>query len=287
MTTGAAIKARPSVSVVVAAYNAAAVIGDCLHSLVELEYPRERLEIIVVDNDSKDATARVAGEFADRVNVLLEPRRGASAARNRGIEHATGDVIAFTDADCVVERSWLTELIAPLADPGVGISGGRILALRPCTRIAELGEDIHDHARAMRSEPPYAITMNWASPASVLRKVGPFDESLLRCQDVDLAYRIAQAGHRFAYAERAVVHHRNRSTLRALLREAYLHGRGSLAVRRIHARYLEAFPPPPPYWRRMRGHLRLFRNVGQRQRAAFRLVFDLGKMGGELRGELR
>jgi GT2 family glycosyltransferase len=139
----------------------------------------------------------------------------------------------------------------------------------------------------MRSRPPYAITMNWASRAKLLREIGPFDVSLLRCQDVDLAYRIVQAGYRLEYAADAVVHHRNRSTIRALCREGYLHGRGGLAVRRIHAGYLAAFPAAPSYWRRLRTGLGWFGDVRQWRRAGFKFLFELSKIGGELRGELR
>lgn len=272
----------PSVSVVVAAYDVAGVIGDCVRSLTDLTYPQNRREIIVVDNHSNDETAAVVRAFGPDVVLVSEARRGAAAARNRGIAEAKGEVVAFTDADCVVDRDWLTELVTGLRDPAVGIAGGRIRALRPCTRIAALGEDIHDHARAMQSTPPYAITMNWASPKRVIDEVGRFDESFLRCQDVDLAFRIVQAGYRLAYVDRAVVSHRNRATLRALFREAHLHGRGAVAVRRAHAAYLAQFPPARSYRRRILGNLRGLRDVRHFDRGLFRLIFDLGKISGEL-----
>ncbi len=272
----------PSVSVVVAAYDAASTLGDCLRSLTALAYPRERLEILVVDNASSDDTPVVARGFASAVTLLTETRRGAAAARNRGIAAARGEVVAFTDADCVVEPEWLTELVPALRDPMVGVAGGRILAVWPCNRIAALGEAIHDHAAAMASLPPYAITMNWASPKRVLDEVGRFDESFLRCQDVDLAYRIVQAGYRLAYVDRAIVRHRNRSTLRGLMREARLHGEGAVAVRRVHAAYLAQFPPAGSYGRRIRGQLRRLRDLRRLDRGLFSLVFELGKIRGEL-----
>ena len=131
--------ALPSVSVVVAAYDAALVIGDCLRSLVDQTYAEDRLEIIVVDNHSRDETAAVVRTFGRRVILTSEARRGAAAARNRGIAEAGGEVVAFTDADCVVDRDWLAQLVTGLRDPAIGIAGGRIRALRPCSRIAELG----------------------------------------------------------------------------------------------------------------------------------------------------
>lgn len=278
---------RPTVTVIVAAYDAAAVLGDCLRSLLALDYPADRLQLVVVDNASRDATAEVARAGGPRITVLHEPQRGAGAARNHGLAAATGDVVAFTDADCVVDPGWLTPLVTALDDPSVGIAGGSIRALRPCTRIAELGELIHDHARAMAAQPPYAITMSWASPRALLERVGGFDPSLLRCQDVDLAYRIAETGARLAFVPDSVVYHRNRATVRAMLAEGYLHGRGSVALRRIHANRLARHAHRPSYARRITHHLRQLTNNADRSTALFRLAFDLAKIAGELRGELR
>jgi cellulose synthase/poly-beta-1,6-N-acetylglucosamine synthase-like glycosyltransferase len=270
------------VSVVVAAYDAAGVIGACLRSLLDLDYPKDRLEVIVVDNGSRDETAAIVRACARDAILASEPRRGAAAARNRGIALARGEVVAFTDADCVVESDWLAALVTGLVDPEVGVAGGRIRALRPCSRIAALGEDLHDHRRAMQSTPPYAITMNWASPKAVLDAVGGFDESFLRCQDVDLAFRIVQAGYRLAYVDQAVVHHRNRATVHALLREARQHGRGAVAVRRAHAAYLSRFPAARSYPERILSSLRGLRDVRRLDLRLVRLLFEVGKISGEL-----
>jgi GT2 family glycosyltransferase len=139
----------------------------------------------------------------------------------------------------------------------------------------------------MRQQPPYAISMNWASPRKVLDEVGCFDETLLRCQDVDLTYRVMHAHYGLAYVDDAIVYHRNRPTVRAVLREAHLHGRGARAVRRLHADYINRFPPTPRYAARILARLRGLRDVRNFRLALFVLVFDLGKISGELRGEMK
>src|SRR6188474_2967712 len=175
----------PAVSVVVPVYNGQATLLPCLHSLLQLRYPADRMELIVVDNASTDATAAILEGVRDQLRVLREDKRGPAAARNRGIRAARGDCIALTDADCVVDPDWLAELVRPLADPEVGISGGRIRSVQPCNRIERFGERIHDHRRALEElVPPYAISMNWASRRAVLLDVGLFDETLLRDEDV-------------------------------------------------------------------------------------------------------
>jgi cellulose synthase/poly-beta-1,6-N-acetylglucosamine synthase-like glycosyltransferase len=224
----------PRVSVIVAAYNAHATLAECLESLLQLDYPRSHLEVLCVDNASNDTTPNLLARYAGRLRTLREPRRGPAAARNTGVRHAGGEVVAFTDADCVVDRTWLRHLVAPLHDPRVGVAGGRILS-RGRNPIERFGERIHDHERALNTiQPPYAITMNWASRRDVLDAVGGFNEDLLRCSDVDLSYRIVQAGYRLVYAPHAIIYHRNERTPWGLLHEGYVHGYHAVQVRALH-----------------------------------------------------
>jgi cellulose synthase/poly-beta-1,6-N-acetylglucosamine synthase-like glycosyltransferase len=279
------VETFPTVTVVVPAYQAAATLADCLESLTRLDYPRERLELICVDNDSSDETAAIIRRFAPVVTALSESRRGASAARNRGLAHARGDIVAFTDADCTVAPSWLTSLIRPLADVRVGIAGGRILAMRPCNWIERFGERIHDHAKAISAtEPPYVISMNWASRRDVLAHYGGFDETLLRCQDVDLSFRIARGGLTLAYVHDAVVYHRNERSLAGLFHEGYVHGYNAGAVQRLHHDYLAGFPASYTTLRRLlQAMARTFRETWSARDTLLQLLFDSGKVRGAAR----
>ncbi len=275
----------PHASVVVAARDAAATLGDCVASLLALDYPADRLDVIVVDNDSHDDTARVIAGFGARVTGVHELRRGAAAARNRGLAAVQGPIVAFTDADCTVDRGWLRALAAALDDTAVGVSGGAIRAYRPATSMERFVEELHDHAVAMREKPPYAITMSWASRTAVLRDLGGFDARLLRGQDVDLAWRVVRAGYRLRYVAEAVVYHRNPATFADLFRQGYLHGRGESALRRIHAAHLAAAGAALHPVRRLARDVARFRHVRSLRPALYRLVFDLGKVCGGLAGE--
>lgn len=279
----------PAVSVVVPVYNGQATLPQCLDSLLQLRYPADRLELIVVDNASTDGTPAILRHLGDKFRIMREEKRGAGAARNCGIRAARGDCIALTDADCVVDPDWLVELIQPLADPGVGVSGGRILSVEPCNRIERFGERIHDHRRALEEYvPPYAISMNWVSRRSTLLQVGLFDEALLRGQDVDLAWRIHAAGFRLVYRHSALVYHRNERSLRGLLAEGLVHGYNAVAVRRKHATSLRAktagrYSPLGPLRRVVARVLR----GPERLESFFALVFDLGKLIGHFLASVR
>jgi GT2 family glycosyltransferase len=280
---------RLSVSVIVAVFNGAASIEPCIRSILDQDYLGERMELIVVDNASTDETAVILDRYKSDIRVLQVSRPGSAAARNAGIRAARGQLIALTDADCIVDRDWLTHLLPPLTDETVGIVGGRILARRPCNRIELFGERIHDHRRAIEEFiPPYAATGNWASRASVIHRVGLFDETLLRGQDVDLAYRMQQSGYRLVYSSEAKVYHLNERSFGGLFREGFVHGHHNLRVHRKHQAFLRYRP-----WTYMASILRrLGRNaVGcLRNPESFEslcaVVFESGKLVGHLTGEL-
>jgi glycosyltransferase involved in cell wall biosynthesis len=240
----------PRVSVIVPVYNGEGTIEECVESIFALSFPRDEIELLLIDNDSSDGTAAILDRFRGDAKILSEKKRGPSAARNRGLANASGDIIAFTDADCTVHREWLTHLIEPLTEERAGISGGTILSKRPCNDVEEFGERIHDHRLAIEYDsPPYAITMNWASPRAVLEEVGWFDEELLRCEDCDLSYRILAAGYRIAYAPDAIIYHRNEETIEGLAAEGYAHGYHAVPLVRKHEefikRYAEKLPARP------------------------------------------
>lgn len=281
---------QPRVSVVVPVYNGERTLAACLDSLLAQDYPRERYSIVVVDNRSTDGTAALLARYADRVRVVGEAKRGPAAARNRGFAAADGEVVALTDADCVVVPGWLSALVAPLADPDIAVAGGRIVSVRPCNAIEAYGEEIHDHEAAITEwTPPYVITMNWAMRRALLADVGGFDEAFLRSEDVDLSWRIAQRGHRFAYAPAAVVAHRNERTWAGLFREGFQHGLYSVQVIRKHAVFLAAhgYRRSARSWLALGAAMRAAVVGPDRVRSRCVAVFNAGKKLGKLAGSVR
>ena len=266
-------------------------IGACLDSLLRLRYPADQVELRVVDNGSRDGTARVLDRYGERIVRLEEATRGPAAARNAGARGARGEVVAFTDADCRVDPDWLGAIVEPLKDPRVGIAGGTIRAIPPAGDVERFGEFIHDHRRAIEVfEPPYAITMNWASRRSVLEELGGFDERFRRCEDVDLSYRMVQAGYTLAFAPAAVIYHHNAENLAGLFREGFAHGFHGVLALKHHDDFVRGF-----------GHSRVdgqgYIAIGARaldwargrERSTSRCdaVFNSGKKAGKLLGSMR
>jgi len=124
------MRASPFISIVVPAHNEEEYIAQCLTALTQQNYPDECFEIIVVDNNSTDNTARVAKEF--NVQVIHQEQGPVGAVRNAGAQIAKGDIIAFVDSDCVAPDNWLTQGISLLEkNPNTAFGGGYTLRAKP------------------------------------------------------------------------------------------------------------------------------------------------------------
>jgi glycosyltransferase involved in cell wall biosynthesis len=229
---------HPSTAVIVPVYDGSETVEACADSLLRLDYPPDRLELIFVDDGSADATPHLLGRYGSALRVLREPRRGPAAARNAGLDAAQGEVVAFVDADSVVAPDWLRNIVGPLEGHSDRVVGGRILAARPCNWVERFGERIHDVRSSIEVfRPPYVPTGNWAMARTGQAR---FDETLRRCSDVDLSYRLFELGYSFCFQPDAVVYHRNERTLSGLFGEGFQHGYHAVTVRRRHRRLLSA-----------------------------------------------
>ncbi len=202
-------------------YNDAARLSLCLGALEAQTYPRQRYEVIVVDNGSTDDVVGVLGRFP-LVFSLCEETAGSYAARNAAIPHARGEVLAFTDSDCLPAPDWLEAGVRRLlSEPGLGFVGGRIeLTFRDSHRLS--AAELYDSLFAFPQE-AYVARQRWAATAnmltlrSVIECAGPFDASLRSSGDVEWGRRVSRLGYGRAYAPEVVVRHPARRSLRELL----------------------------------------------------------------------
>lgn len=244
----------PLVSVIVPVLNAEPTLRACVEALLAQDYPAERREIIFVDNGSTDRSAELLAKYP--VRVVTERRlRGPGSARNQGIRASAGEVLAFTDADCIASEGWLRAIVEPHADPGVGACAGKVLPAPPRTLVERYCAESGIMSQEFAIQHPYlpaAQTCNASYRRIALEQVGLFDVGLRTGEDTDLAWRLQlESGFRIAYEPSAVVYHRHRASSRELFRAYYGYGLGDELLRRL---YPEA--PYPPL-RSAIGHLAL------------------------------
>lgn len=219
----------PSVSVVIPVLNGEATIGRCLSALVHSDYPKDRFEILLVDNGSTDRTAEIAQQYP--VALLSEPLRGPARARNRGIRASRGKILAFTDADCLATTGWIREVAKPFARADVGAVAGEILPFPPSTpaeRHAARIRHLSPERYLRRPIFPFAVTANLAFRREVFSQVGLFDPTSPRGgESTDFCTRFfRETGLRLELAPRAIVFHRHRRTARELFWQHWGYGRG-------------------------------------------------------------
>ena len=222
-------------SIVVPVRNAERTVRDCIASLLQLEYPSSRREVVVVDNGSSDASAPIIRDLP--VRLLTEPRRGPSWARNAGIDASTGDIVAFTDADCIVTTGWLRELVASFReDDGAFAVAGEVLPFAPQTPAEAYmaRRQSRWQEAALRAPRPYMVTANVAFRRQTFDKIGRFDPRFPVGQDQDLSWRFFAAGLRCQYAPNAIVFHHHRPTTWAFFEQQLGWGYGAALLRRHH-----------------------------------------------------
>lgn len=219
---------KPKVSVIIPIYNGERDLPDSIDRLLDLTYPPQQIEYLLVDNNSSDRTASILAEATEKALALGITIRhlsensiqSAYAARNRGIRHASGEIIAFTDADCRPRSNWLEQLIEPFTNSQVGIVAGNLIAL-PGTSILEKYAEycgmMSPQFLLEHSFCPYGQTANLAIRKEIFTRVGLFRPHLTTGGDADICWRILkQTDWQLKFASEAVILHRHRSSLKEL-----------------------------------------------------------------------
>ncbi len=223
------------ISVIIPAYNAAQTLPSCLQALKAQTAPLESFEVIVVDDGSADDTPHIARAVG--VKLITQPNAGAAAARNAGAAAAQGDILLFTDADCVPAPDWVEQMAAPFADSAVaGVKGTyktEQTGLPP--RFVQLEyEDKYDRMRNTAAI-DFVDTYSAGYRRSVFLQTGGFDTTFpgASVEDQEFSFRVAAAGYRLVFAPQAVVsHHHDASPFEYARRKFFIGYWKNLVLRR-------------------------------------------------------
>jgi len=228
-------KTPRSVTVVVPVRNRELTIQPLLDSLQKLDYDRNKVEVIVVDGNSTDKTQEIVKKYP--VKLVVKKRKGLNLARNTGIKCSKGEIVAFTDSDCIVPPNWITKIVENFKDPQVSCVGGSAKALDrdfisqyADNSIVRLMPFFTKREELEKVKPffRHPAGCNMAFRRKVAEEVGYFDENIqYGFDEVEFADRICRAGYKMVLDPDVLVWHKHRSTFREFLKQNFQYGKGS------------------------------------------------------------
>ncbi len=262
---------KPFVSIILPVRNAERTIETTIQYLLNVSYPRERMEILFADGGSKDKTVEIINKWKgkyDFIKVIEVPdSKSPGHARNAALKVAKGDYILFTDGDCAPHQDWIDKMIEPfLKDEKIGLVGGEIYTLRTdanndteayCEQIGfltigdrcgmknggyypEIKKDLPSEVNGSQTCPFFA-TANLAASRKAVESIGREFWHEITGEDVDFNLRILKNGFKLYFQPSAVVDHMHRATPQQFYKQLWGYGFGHPLLIKKHAKNVLEF----------------------------------------------
>jgi glycosyltransferase involved in cell wall biosynthesis len=215
----------PFVSIIVPAYNSSATIAKTIEACLNQDYPKDRLELIIADDGSDDNTGEIIQQYP--VTYLHQQNSGPATSRNTGWKSANGEIICFTDSDCIPAVNWISSLIKQYISDEIGGVGGTYAIANPNFLLAGcIHEEIIQRHLRMPHYVNYLGSFNLSYRRKVLEETGGFKETFRKAsgEDNDLAYRVIKNGYKLVFTIDAKVAHFHPHRLFKYLRQQFWHG---------------------------------------------------------------
>lgn len=226
---------RPRVSVVSPVYNAERSLEKLIASLNAQTYPRELVEIVLVDNDSSDGSWDVIARHPEVIGLRETSRHTPGAPRNAGMQRATGEIIALVDADCWAEPDWLEQGVRYMVSNRLDRLAGHVeFEFASYRNFYELFDSSVNFQQRDFVKEGWCITANLFLRRNVIEDVGLLDPTLKLCEDMEFGLRASEKGKTLGYCRDATVHHVTRRSFSALFKKFVRSGYGCGQLYRKH-----------------------------------------------------
>jgi len=225
-----------SVSIVIPAHNSLTSIDKVISSSLTQNYPKGKLEVIIVDDGSTDNTAEVIKKHS-QVKYIYQQNAGAAKARNTGWMNAGGDIICFTDSDCIPEKDWVNKLITRYTSENIaGVGGSYDIADDKSWLARCIHEEIIQRHLKMPEISSHLASCNFSCRKNVLSQIQGFDESFkaASAEDNELSYRIRKKGYVLVFDKDIKVAHYHRTNLFSYLKQQFRHGYWCMKLYKLH-----------------------------------------------------
>lgn len=206
------------VSVIVPTYKDGRSLQKCLHALQAQTYSKESFEVIVVNNDAEAIDLNIA--LPPNATLIHESKPGSYSARNKGIDHAKGEIFAFTDADCIPSQDWIQKSVAELQNGHDRIAGHvRVFGEKKNRTLGEAYEFVLAFDQKNNAQSGNSVTANLVCWRYCFDHTGLFNTEMLSGGDIEWNYRATKAGLSIKYAPDAVVYHPARDSIGKIFRK--------------------------------------------------------------------
>jgi GT2 family glycosyltransferase len=228
-------------SIIVPTYARPEKLAACLQSCVKLKYPRDRFQVIVVNDSIEISLETTIAPFQEQLNlvVISQPNSGPATARNTGAFAAEGKFLVFTDDDCTVAPDWLQILETRFAETPNCLIGGRTINALPdniySTASQQLIDYLYSYYNTIGDRAKFFTSNNFALPAEAFQTIGGFDTSfsLAAGEDREFCDRWLHSGNVAIYAPEAIVYHSHELTLHKFWKQQFNYGRGAFLFQQI------------------------------------------------------
>lgn len=241
----------PFVAIIIPVKNRPQDIFDCLTSLKNVDYPKEKIEVIVIDDGSTDETPDVIRSFAEVRLICNTTSKGPAECRNIGEKEANGEILAFLDSDCTVKEDWLREIIPFFVINQIGAIGGFVdsfynqsLLDRYEVACSSLNMGKRILFDCQKKSNFYVPSCNLFVKRTVFQEVGGFKIGMHVGEDVDFCWRMRQAGYSLLYLPLGAVYHKHRNILIKMLTRRLEYGTSEAALYSQHAEISKKFSFP-------------------------------------------
>lgn len=226
----------PSISVVVPTINNRGTLGTLLDSLMELDYDRDRIEVVIVDGDKSGKIEKIVSAYP--FTIVKDEGMGLNRARNIGLKKSNHEIVAFTDDDCVVSKDWALRIAESFLDPSVGFVGGRVVGYSKKEILSTYVDETIVPTmprfkekvvtrKLLRSHLPAGCNMAFRRKA--LEKIDYLDERIsYGFDDIESVERIADMGFNIVLNPEVLIFHKHRVRLWEFLKQNFRYGRGGM-----------------------------------------------------------
>jgi glycosyltransferase involved in cell wall biosynthesis len=208
-----------TVTVGITCKNSKDTIKQCVQSLLKLNYPKNKYKIFVVDGFSNDGTYEILKNYREKI-ILEQVKSNIAGGHNFIIKNSNAEITALTDADCVVDKNWLKELIKPFENKEIGAVTGLIKTPKNVSKLQKIiGRELESRYEKFHGFVFRGPTMNLAFKTRLAKKI-LFDEKYDVAQETEWGYRFTK-NQKMIYAPKAVVYHYHRASWKKFFKQQF------------------------------------------------------------------